>query len=52
MAQSKHPAYGAPSKLAMSDGLPRREDRRTDMKPGQADLAGLPEAAGAPQAME
>jgi DNA-binding transcriptional LysR family regulator len=52
MAQLKYPAYGAPSKLAMSDDLPLREDRRTDMKQGQAELAGLPEAAGAPQAIE
>jgi Bacterial regulatory helix-turn-helix protein, lysR family len=36
----------------MSDDLPLGEDRRTDMKRGQAELAGLPEAAGAPQAME
>src|SRR6516162_5942447 len=52
MAQSKHPAYGAPSKLAMSEDLPLREDRRTVMKQGQADLVGLPEPAGAPQAIE
>ena len=52
MAQSKYPAYAAPSKLATSDDLPLGEDRRTGMKRGQAELAGLPEAAGAPQAME
>ena len=52
MAQSKHPAYGAPSKLAMSEDLPLREDRRTVIKQGQVDLVGLPEPAGAPQAIE
>src|SRR6516165_5091826 len=52
MAQSKYPAYGAPSKLAMSDDLPLRGDRRTGMRQGQAALAGRPEAAGAPQAIE
>ena len=52
MAQSKYPAYGAPSKLAMSEDLPLREDRRTAMKQGQVELVGLPEAAGAPQAIE
>jgi DNA-binding transcriptional LysR family regulator len=52
MAQVKYPAYGAPSKLAMSEDLPPREDRRTAMKQGQAELVGLPEAAGAPQAIE
>jgi DNA-binding transcriptional LysR family regulator len=52
MAQVKYPAFGAPSKLAMSEDLPLREDRRTAMKQGQAELVGLPEAAGAPQAIE
>jgi hypothetical protein len=52
MAQVKYPAYEAPSKLAMSEDLPPREDRRTAMKQGQAELVGLPEAAGAPQAIE
>ena len=52
MAQVKYPTYGAPSKLAMSEDLPPREDRRTAMKQGQAELVGLPEAAGAPQAIE
>jgi DNA-binding transcriptional LysR family regulator len=52
MAQSKYPAYAAPSKLAVSDDLPPAKDRRTGMKRGPAELAGLPEAAGAPQAME
>jgi DNA-binding transcriptional LysR family regulator len=52
MAQSKYPAYEAPSKLAMSDDLPLRKDRRSDKKQGQAQLAELPEAAGAPQAIE
>jgi len=52
MAQSKYPAYGAPSKLAMSDDLPLRGDRRTGMRQGQAALVGRPEAAGAPQAIE
>src|SRR6516162_4080781 len=52
MAQSKHPAYGAQSKLAMSGDLPPGEDRRADMKQGQAEPAGPPVAAGAPQAIE
>src|SRR6516225_8799115 len=52
MAQVKYPAHGAQSSLAMSDDLPLGEDRRTDMKRGQAELAGPPEAAGAPQAIE
>ena len=52
MAQSKYPAYAAPSKLAVSDDLPPAEDRRTGMKRGPAELAGLPQAAGAPQALE
>src|SRR5215468_10424753 len=52
MAQLTYSAYGAPSKLAMSEELPLREDRRTAMKRGQAELVGLPEAAGAPQAIE
>src|SRR6516165_804958 len=52
MAQSKYPAYAAPSKLAVSDDLPPAEDRRTGLKRGPAELAGLPEAAGAPQALE
>src|SRR5262249_57027600 len=52
MAQLTYSAYGAPSKLAMSEELPLREDRRTAMKRGQAELVGLPEAVGAPQAIE
>jgi DNA-binding transcriptional LysR family regulator len=52
MAQLKYPGYGAPSKLAMPEDLPLREDRRTAMRPGRAGLAGLPGAAGAPQAIE
>jgi DNA-binding transcriptional LysR family regulator len=52
MAQMKYLARGAPAKLAMSDDLPLREDRRTAMKQGQAELVALPEAAGAPQAIE
>src|SRR5215472_5604821 len=49
MAPSKYPAHEAPSKPAM---LPLREDGRTATKQGQAELAGLPRAAGAPQAIE
>lgn len=52
MAQLKYPAYEAPSKLGMSEDLPPGEDRRTPMKQGQAEPAGPPEAAGAPQAIE
>src|SRR5215468_3949475 len=52
MAQLTYSAYEAPSKLAMSEDLPPREDRRTAMKQGQAEVVGLPEAAGAPQAIE
>jgi DNA-binding transcriptional LysR family regulator len=52
MAQSKYSVYATPSKLAVSGDLPPGEDRRTVMKRGQAEPAGLPEAAGAPQAME
>jgi DNA-binding transcriptional LysR family regulator len=52
MAQLKHSVYVAPSKLAMPENLPPGEDRRTAMKQGQAEPAGLPVAAGAPQAIE
>ena len=52
MAQLKYSAYGARSKLAMSDDLPLGEDQRTGMKPGQSGPVGQPEAAGAPQAIE
>jgi len=52
MARLKYSAYGAQSSLAMSDDLPLGEDRRTDMKQGQVGLARLPQAAGAPQAIE
>jgi DNA-binding transcriptional LysR family regulator len=52
MTQLKCPAYGAQSKLAMSDDLLLGEDRRTDVKRGQAALVGPAEAAGAPQAIE
>src|SRR5215467_62293 len=53
MAQVKYPAHGAPPTLAMPEDLPLREDRRrTAVQQGQAQLAGLPEAAAAPQAIE
>ena len=52
MAQSKYSVYATPSKLAVSGDLSPGEDRRADMKRGQAGPAGLPEAAGAPQAIE
>jgi DNA-binding transcriptional LysR family regulator len=52
MAQLKYPAYGARSKPAMSGGLSRGEDRRAAVKREQAELVGLPEPAGAPQAIE
>jgi len=52
MAQLKYPAYGARSKPAMSGGLSPGEDRRAAVKRGQTELVGLPEAAGAPQAIE
>jgi len=53
MAQVKYPACGAPPALAMPEDLPLREDRRrTAVKQGQAQLAGPPAAAGAPQAIE
>ena len=52
MAQLKYPVYVAPSKLAVSGDLPPGEDRRADMKRGQAEPAGLPVAAGPPQAVE
>jgi len=52
MTQLKHSVYVAPSKPAMSDDLPPGEDRQTTMKQGQAEPAGLPVAAGAPQAIE
>ena len=52
MAQLKHSVYVAPSKLAVPGDLPPGEDRRTAMKRGQAEPAGLPETAGAPQAIE
>src|SRR5215467_9604733 len=47
MAQLRYSVYATPSKLAVSGDLPLGEDRRrTDVKQGQA------EAAGAPQAIE
>ena len=52
MTQLKHSVYVAPSNLAVSGDLPPGEDRRTAMTQGQAEPAGLPEAAGAPQAIE
>src|SRR5215472_17259275 len=52
MAQSKYSVYATPSKLAVSGDPIPGEDRRTAMKRGQAEPAGLPEAAGAPQAIE
>src|SRR5262249_3585087 len=53
MAQVKYPAYGAPPKPAMAEDLRPREDRRqAAVKRGHAQLAGPPEAAGAPQAIE
>jgi len=52
MAQLKHSVYVAPSNLAVPGDLPPGEDRRTAMKQGQAEPTGLPEAAGAPQAIE
>jgi len=52
MAQLKYSAYRAPSTLAMSEDLPLPEDRRIATRQGQAKLVGLPEAAGAPQAIE
>jgi DNA-binding transcriptional LysR family regulator len=52
MAQLTDSAYRPPSKLAMSEDLPLREDLRTAMKQGQAEPAGLPGAAGAPHAIE
>jgi DNA-binding transcriptional LysR family regulator len=52
MAQSKYSVYATSSKLAVSGDLPPGEDRRAGMRRGQAEPAGLPEAAGAPQAIE
>jgi DNA-binding transcriptional LysR family regulator len=52
MAQLTYSAYGAPSKLAMSEDLPPGEDRRAAMKQGQAELAVVPATARAPQAIE
>ena len=52
MAALKYPVYVAPSKLAVSGDLPPGKDRRTGMERGQAEPAGLPGAAGAPQAIE
>ena len=52
MMQLKHSVYVAPSKLAVPGDIPPGEDRRTAMKRGQAEPAGLPETAGAPQAIE
>jgi len=52
MAQLKHSVYATPSNLAVSGDLPPGEGRRTAMKQGQAELAGPPQAAGAPQAIE
>jgi DNA-binding transcriptional LysR family regulator len=52
MAQSKSSVYAVPSKPAVAGDLPRGGDRRIDVKRGQAKPAGLPDAAGAPQAIE
>jgi DNA-binding transcriptional LysR family regulator len=52
MAQSKYSVYATPPELAVSGDLPPGEDRRAGMRRGQAELTGLPEAAGAPQAIE
>src|SRR2546429_8623971 len=52
MAQLTYPVHAAPSKLTVSDDLPPGQDRRSGMEQGQAEPAGLPEAAGAPQAIE
>jgi DNA-binding transcriptional LysR family regulator len=52
MAQSKHPVYATPSKLAVSGDRPLGENRRTDRKRGQAEPVGLPGPSGAPQAIE
>ena len=59
MTRLKCPAHRAPSTLAISDDIPLGEDRlpldkdrRIYMKRAQGELVGLPEAAGAPQAIE
>ena len=52
MAQSKYSVYATPPELALSGDLPPGEDRRAGMRRGQAELTGLPEAAGVPQAIE
>ena len=52
MTELKYSVHTAPSKLAVSGSLPSGEDRRTDIGRGQAGPAGLPEAPGAPQAIE
>ena len=52
MMQLKHSVYVAPSNLVVPGDLPPDEDRRTAMTQGQAEPAGLPEEAGAPQAIE
>ena len=51
MAQVGYPVRVAPSKL-VSDDLPPGEDQRVGMNRGPAEPAGLPGAAGAPQALE
>src|SRR5690242_19770701 len=52
MAALTYPVHTAPSKLAVSDDRPPGPGRRTGMEQGQAEPAGLPEGAGAPQAIE
>jgi DNA-binding transcriptional LysR family regulator len=52
MTQLKHSVYVAPSNRAVSGDVPPGENRRTAVKRGQAEPAGLPEAAGPPRAVE
>jgi len=51
MAQAEYPVHAAPSQV-VSDDLPPGEDQRAGQNRRPAEPAGLPGAAGAPQAIE
>jgi DNA-binding transcriptional LysR family regulator len=52
VAQLKYMVHATPSKLAVSRNRPPGQDRRAEMKQGQAGLPGLAGPAGAPSAIE
>jgi DNA-binding transcriptional LysR family regulator len=52
MTELKYSAYATPAKLAVSRDSSPADDRRTDVRRAPAEPAGLPQAPGAPQAIE